>query len=143
MHLFRITNDRRKIHEWSWWHNRNYYYRYVTPADRIILSNVCPTIPNKIRISELKNIGLTLLSQMTLSKKAHPDLKFITRFRRQIFISPTQSAIPQSIIITHDNTFYGIFLSRDNPTCCKCKQTGLIFKLINHPTHMISHQQSS
>lgn len=100
--------------------------RYVTPSERLILSNVCPTIPNDILIKELENIGLTLLSPMTSLRISAtlPEFSHILSFRRQVFISPTNETIPESVLIQFDETTYRIFLFNDDTTCYNCKQTG-------------------
>lgn len=100
--------------------------RYVTPSERLVLSNVCPSIPNNILVEELKNIGLEVLSPMTFLKisASLPEFSHILSFRRQIYITPTNITIPDSLLINYDNTSYRIFLSQDNMICYNCKQSG-------------------
>ncbi|KAF0767442.1 Uncharacterized protein FWK35_00030135 [Aphis craccivora] len=38
--------------------------KYYNPDKRIIISNVCPTIPNETVLSELSNIGINSNSQI-------------------------------------------------------------------------------
>ena len=104
-----------------------YGRRLVTPSERLVLSNVCPTIPNIILQENLQNLGLNLLSSISYIRINIPDPEYshILSFRRQVFISPTEDIIPESILITHEDTQYRIFLSTDS-ICFKCKQSGHI-----------------
>lgn len=52
---------------------------------------------------------------------SNPEYKHILWFRRSVFIYPPETRLPDSILITHDNTNYKIFLSTDN-LCFHCKQ---------------------
>lgn len=101
--------------------------RYVTPSERIVLSNVCPSIPNDILVKEMENIGIIPLSPMTHLRinASLPEFSHILSFRRQIFINPPNITIPESILVTHEDTSYRIFLACDT-TCYKCKQNGHI-----------------
>ncbi|CAH1105307.1 unnamed protein product [Psylliodes chrysocephalus] len=100
--------------------------RYVTPSERIILSNVCPSIPHDILIKELEHIGVTILSPITFLKNSAslPEFNHILSFRRQVFIKPTALPIPESFLINYENTSYRIFLVRDILKCFNCKQEG-------------------
>lgn len=104
-----------------------YGRRLVTPSERLVLSNVCPTIPNTILQENLRNLGLNLLSSISYIRINIPDPEYshILSFRRQVFISPTENIIPETILITHEDTQYRIFLSTDS-LCFKCKQSGHI-----------------
>jgi hypothetical protein len=102
--------------------------RLVTPSQRIILSNVCPTIPQDVLINTLKGLGLKLLSPMTFLRAGIPGDEFshILSFRRQIFIQPLEGGeLPSSIVIKYDDTNYRIFLT-DDLTCFHCKLQGHI-----------------
>ena len=101
-----------------------YGRRLITPSQRLVLSNVCPTIPNHILVTELEGKNLSLLSSITYIKINIPDPEYthVLSFRRQVFISPTEE-IPESILINFDDTQYRIFLSTDSQ-CFKCKQMG-------------------
>ncbi|RZB40853.1 NESP55 domain containing protein [Asbolus verrucosus] len=102
--------------------------RLITPSQRIILSNVCPTIPHDVLTNTLKGLGLKLLSHMTFLRAGIPGDEFahILSFRRQIFIQPLQGKeLPSSIVIKYDDTNYRIFLT-DDLTCFHCKFQGHI-----------------
>ncbi|XP_050509664.1 uncharacterized protein LOC126886705 [Diabrotica virgifera virgifera] len=64
--------------------------RLITPAERIVLSNVCPSIPHEVIIQELKHLGLNLVSPITFLKisASLPEYSHLKSFRRQVFISP-------------------------------------------------------
>ncbi|CAG9819961.1 unnamed protein product [Phaedon cochleariae] len=72
--------------------------RLITSSDRLVISNISPTIPHHI-----------------------------PSFRRQVYITPTEDLeIPESIELARDDSTHRIFLARDGQTCFKCKQTGHI-----------------
>ncbi|CAH1110460.1 unnamed protein product [Psylliodes chrysocephalus] len=100
--------------------------RLITPAERLVLSNVCPTIPHDLILQELQNIGLSFVSPMVFLKinSTSPEFSHILSFRRQIYVNPPNFNVPESIIINHEDTSYRIFLSLDNLTCCNCKKAG-------------------
>lgn len=104
--------------------------RLITPASRITLSNVCPTIPHGTLEIELKKLDLNLVSPVTFIKigVSNPEYGHIFSFRRQVFTSPLspESNIPESFTLTYENTLYRIFVSVDGLTCFKCKQPGHI-----------------
>lgn len=97
--------------------------RLITPNERLLMSNVCPTIPHAVIGQELEKYGLKLMSPISFLKIGtnHPEYKHILSFRRQVYISPHEkNTIPESIVIDHENTSYRIFLSLD--TCFICKK---------------------
>lgn len=103
--------------------------RLITPTERLILSNVCPTIPHQNIENELRKLGLNLVSPMSFRKigVTNPEYSHILSFRRQIYISPpTDMEIPESLLISYDDTSYRIFLSLDGLGCFKCKSHGHI-----------------
>uniref|UniRef100_A0A6P7GAT3 Uncharacterized protein LOC114335864 isoform X2 n=1 Tax=Diabrotica virgifera virgifera TaxID=50390 RepID=A0A6P7GAT3_DIAVI len=102
--------------------------RLITPAERIVLSNVCPSIPHEVIIQELKHLGINLVSPITFLKisVSLPEYNHIKSFRRQMFISPHNTTIPDSILLNYDNTNNRIFISQDSMTCYICKQIGHI-----------------
>ena len=67
-----------------------YGRRLITPSQRLVLSNVCPTIPNHILVTEFEGKNLSLLSSITYRKINIPDPEYthVLSFRRQVFISP-------------------------------------------------------
>jgi hypothetical protein len=102
--------------------------RLITPSQRIILSNVCPSIPNEVLINEIKRIGYTTLSPMTHLRAGIRDeeLTHILSFKRQIFVQPNDTiTLPSSLVIKFEDTNYRIFFSNDL-ICYLCKVQGHI-----------------
>lgn len=100
--------------------------RLISPAQRVIISNVCPTIPHEVLEHYLKYHGLQMVSPINFLKAGIPDPEYshIFSFRRQTYIKPNEDKpIPASIIIEYEETAYRVFLSTDT-TCFKCKQNG-------------------
>lgn len=99
--------------------------RLITPAIRIVLSNVCPTIPHSTLESHLIREGLKLVSPMSFLKMgiSEPEYSHVYSFRRQIYIASTaeDQQIPESLLINYDETTYRIFLSNDSMKCFICK----------------------
>lgn len=106
--------------------------RLITPAVRLVMSNVCPTIPHSKLEQELQLLGLKLMSPTTFLRIniANPEYAHVLSFRRQVYITPSDKTIPESLLINFDNTTYRIFLSQDM-TCYKCKQSGHIASQCN------------
>lgn len=103
--------------------------KLVTPARRIILSNVRPAIPNELLEETIKNIGFTTASPVSFLKASLGKDVFshILSFRRQIYIQPNDSLdLPSSILLKHNNREHRIFLTYDELICFTCKQTGHI-----------------
>ncbi|CAH1115768.1 unnamed protein product [Psylliodes chrysocephalus] len=100
--------------------------RLITPAERLVLSNGCPTIPHDLILQKLQNIGLSFVLPMVFLKinLTSPEFSHILSFRRQIYVNPSNFNVPESIKINHEDTSYRIFLSLDNLTCFKCKKVG-------------------
>lgn len=101
--------------------------RLVTPAKRLILSNVCPSIPHDILEKEIKKLGYSSASPMTFLRAGivDPAYTHVLSFRRQIYVLPNEGIeLPSSIMISHENVSYRIFLTFDVLTCFLCKNTG-------------------
>lgn len=105
--------------------------RLITPAKRIIISNVCPSIPHDFLETVLINSGLSLVSPISFLRAGIPGDEFshILSFRRQVYVSPNQEEnreLQTSMLITYEETNYRIFLSSDNMECYICKKSGHI-----------------
>lgn len=103
--------------------------RLQIPSERLVLSNVCPSIPNDVILSELRGLGVNIISPIMPLRVGtkKPEYNHILSFRRQLYVTPSNNLnIPDSIIIQDDNTSYRIYLTFDNQNCHKCKQTGHI-----------------
>nr|CAI5863235.1 unnamed protein product [Callosobruchus analis] len=124
--------------------------KLVTPSDRLVLSNVCPTIPHIIVKNQLQQLGLTLLSPITFLRigATVAEYSHILSFRRQVYIAPLDTdTLPESIEINHDGLSYRIFMTLDSQKCYKCNLTGHIASQCrsthNAPTTSHSHIQES
>uniref|UniRef100_A0A6P7FT55 Uncharacterized protein LOC114330876 n=1 Tax=Diabrotica virgifera virgifera TaxID=50390 RepID=A0A6P7FT55_DIAVI len=100
--------------------------KLITPAGRIVPSNVSFSIPHEILINELQNIGLVPASPMTFLKISAtlPEYNHILSFRRQIYISPHNLTLPESSLLEFDNTYHRIFISQDGLVCYNCQKPG-------------------
>lgn len=115
--------------------------KFITPARRIIISNVCPTIPHNLVESVLRGIGLQLASSVSFMRAGIPgdEYSHILSFRRQVYVNPNSNMeLPSSVVIKHDETNYRLYLSFDDISCFICKQANHIAKncpqLISFPT---------
>lgn len=105
--------------------------RLITPAKRIILSNVCPTIPHSILEDEIRKLGLKTASPMSFLRASLTGQEFahILSFRRQIYVQPDDIIeLPSSVVIQYEETQYRIFLSYDSLVCFQCKEKGHVAK---------------
>lgn len=103
--------------------------RLITPAKRLILSNVCPTIPHDIIENSLKSLGLKLVSPISFLRAGMlgEEYAHLFSFRRQVYISSPADNILEtltSIVVSYEETAYRIFLTSDDMTCFLCKQRG-------------------
>lgn len=101
--------------------------RLVTPSERLLLSNVCPSIPHTVIESQLYAHGIKPISPLTFLRISSqtPEFQHILSFRRQTYISPPNNiTIPESILISFEQTTYRIFLTLDKQSCYVCKQNG-------------------
>lgn len=100
--------------------------RYVNTAKRIVISNVCPTIPHSVIENVLVENDIKMVSPISFLRAGvdREEYKHIMSFRRQVFATINDDKpIPDSLVINHDETNYRIFLSTDI-TCFTCKQKG-------------------
>lgn len=105
--------------------------RLVSPAKRVILSNVSPCIPHKVVEEHLKRAGLDVVSAITfVSAGVHnPEYKHIYSFRRQAYINLEQNnELPHTLIINFNQFAFRIFLSTDEIKCFICKKSGHLAK---------------
>lgn len=104
--------------------------RLITPSKRVIISNVCPSIPHEIIEQSLKSAGLKPVSSISFLRAGIPgdDFNHILSFRRQVYIVPPENdnVLPTSLVIPFEGTHYRIFLSNETMECFLCKQAGHI-----------------
>lgn len=107
--------------------------RLVTPAKRVLISNVCPSIPHDLIRAALENYGLQLTSQISFLRAGIPgdEYSHILSFRRQVYIVPPSDdyELQTSLVIAFENNAHRIFLSTDKMECFLCKQSGHIASL--------------
>jgi len=101
--------------------------RLLNPAKRYIISNVCPSIPNHAIVEALKNIDIVPISQINHLKAGIniEGYEHIMSFRRQMFIKHDDiPKLPNSLLITLNESQFRIFFTDDKITCFLCKTTG-------------------
>lgn len=100
---------------------------FMTPAKRVIFSNVCPIIPHEIIESKLALLNIRTMSKMTFIRASvnEPGGAHIMSFRRQIYVNPDDvSSLPDSMQLNYDGSNFWIYISTENPSCFICKQEG-------------------
>lgn len=103
--------------------------RLITPAKRVILSNVCPSIPHSVLENLIKSIGYKTASSVSFLRigTSNPLYNHVISFRRQVYVLPNNDIeLPSSMQITYENVSYRVFLTFDVLTCFLCKNTGHI-----------------
>jgi len=101
--------------------------RLLNPAKRIVISNVCPSIPNHVILHSLNNLGISPTSQINFLKAGInlDGYEHILSFRRQIYIKHEDTIkLPGSLILNHNQSQFRIFFTDDTITCYTCKTTG-------------------
>lgn len=100
--------------------------KLINPAKRIILSNVCPSIPHHKITEELNKLGISPTSQITFIKAGKNEgFDHIFSFRRQLYIKHEEvHKLPGSLIINHVEIQFRIFVTDDTITCYLCKSAG-------------------
>lgn len=122
----KVVDDLIKNHRYITVENTRFEIRrLVNPARRIIISNIYPSIPNSIVEEAFQINNIKTVSPINFIKAGmqEDDLSHIMCFRRQVYV-PENENIPNSLLITFDNTEYRIFLSEDIPFCIYCKERG-------------------
>lgn len=105
--------------------------RLVTPARRLILSNVSPNIPHEILQQALTELKIQAQTPISFLKATFisEEYSHIMSFRRQLYIHPDDNLqLPPSITVDYEETSYRIFLSFDDILCFTCKEKGHITK---------------
>lgn len=103
--------------------------KLITPAKRIVLSNVSPCIPDFVIEDAFKAINLKTVTPITNIGAGYDKskLRHVMSFRRQVYASLGENeSIPSSLLINYDGEETRIFLSDDQMTCFKCKRVGHI-----------------
>jgi len=101
--------------------------RLLNPAKRIIISNVCPSIPNQTIMHALEQINIIPISEINYLKAGIKEAGYehILSFRRQIYIKHEDiPKLPGSLLININETNFRIFFTDDTITCYTCKSIG-------------------
>lgn len=102
--------------------------RLVTKAERLVISNVCPSIPHTA-IEKVLKTSVKIVSPMTFISLGikDEDLSHVFSFRRQLFVVREENRVlPDSIMVDFNGENYRVFLSFEDLKCFKCRQTGHI-----------------
>jgi len=93
---------------------------------RIILSNVCPSIPHDVLVNKLAEYGVKTASSVQFLRAGltDPNFSHILSFRRQVYINPDdEDKLPEYFQIVLDDVPHRIFVSCDSLSCFVCKQS--------------------
>lgn len=100
--------------------------RLISPAKRIILSNVSPHIPNEVILQEIEKCNLKVVSRISFigAGIGDPQYKHVFSFRRQVYIAQDENELPNSIVVNFEDEYFRIFLTTDELRCFVCKELG-------------------
>lgn len=101
--------------------------KMISPAKRIILSNVCPSIPHSIIEDILKSNGIQLVSPISFLRVGMQETEYshVLSFRRHVYINENNDIqFPTSVTLNYEETDYRIFLNEETTTCFICKKQG-------------------
>ena len=76
-----------------------------------------------------RGISLASSIQNIKASLSKPGRSHIQSHRRQVYIKETNTPLPESFKITHEETNYRIYLSTDSTLCFTCKQAGHVAKI--------------
>lgn len=127
-HVNKLVDDTKVIKIGD--HNLN-IRRLITPARRIILSNVCPSVPHYVVERALRGLGIEPLSPITFLRATFigNEYSHVMSFRRQLYIKPDNNLqLPPSMLLNFEDTPYRIFICYDEIVCFLCKDKGHIAK---------------
>lgn len=109
--------------------------RLITPAKRIIISNVCPSIPHNVIEQVILSMGFKPVSPVSFLRAGlqSSDYTHVLSFRRHIYVQPNDNiSLSSSTVIKYLETNYRIFLNYDEMTCYTCKQPGHVASNCHH-----------
>ena len=123
----------------------------ILKQHRIILSNVCPSIPHFVLEEMLDGLNIKRSSSITSLRATVTNEKYshVLSERRQVYINPDDvSKLPEILKVRYEDSVYFVFPSTDAIRCFVCKQEGHIAKLCpnqneNSPNYISSHYDTS
>lgn len=101
--------------------------RLVDPGKRIIISNICPSVPQTVLELEIQKLGIRLLSPITFMPIGYKEksLSHIMTFRRQVFIAAEDvGKLSNSLTFPYQGVSNRIYLAEDILVCYICKKPG-------------------
>ncbi|KAL4703456.1 hypothetical protein ACJJTC_010776 [Scirpophaga incertulas] len=116
----------------------------ISRNKRIVLSNVCPVIPNHVIEKKFEELNIKIMSPLTFMKigVTDPGFSHILSFRRQLYISPEDvKNMPESFQLSFEETNYWIYVSSDALKCFTCNALGHLSK--NCPLNTTNNQSCS
>lgn len=120
--------------------------RLITPARRIIISNVSPCIPHEYIEKTLRNLNLKPVSPITFLRAGITGEQYshVLSFRRQVYIHDEGNIdLPSSIVIKHEEVSYRIFMNFDDMSCFLCKEVGHVAKNCTNHTQQAAVDSNS
>lgn len=116
----------------------------ITRHKRIILSNVCPSIPHIYIEEMIDKLKIRRTSPISFLRAGIPDQAYshVQSFRRQMYVHPDDVLkLPASLPCTLDEMTTRIFISTDSLKCFVCNENGHI--AINCPTAQNTNTESN
>lgn len=101
--------------------------RLLNPAKRIVISNVCPSMPNIKILQDLQSLDILPISQINYLKAGIniEGYEHIRSFRRRVYIKHEDiQKLPGSLTLNHNQAQFKIFFTDDTITCYTCHKTG-------------------
>lgn len=103
----------------------------ISRNKRIVLSNVCPVVPNYIIEQKFQELNIKIMSPISFMKigVTDPGFSHILSFRRQLYVTPEDELrLPESFQISFEDTNYWIYVSNDSLKCFSCHKVGHLAK---------------
>lgn len=111
------------------------------PAQKIIFSNVSPTLPNTIIETFIsQKLQLKMASSISILRVNPKDEEFahVASWRRQVYVQPTDlSQLPPWFTVDYNDRTYRVFITADDFTCFKCGTRGHKAEECTNPTEDI------
>lgn len=118
----------------------------ISRNKRVILSNVCPSIPHYVIENKLLSFGIKTVTPISFLRAgfSDPRLSHILSFRRQTFIAPEdEKKLPESFQVLLDDLPHWIYVSSDVPICFQCKRQGHLAKDCSSTSEVVNGDLSS